>query len=196
MLVSFIVFFVFAFDFLSRKADVSRRVWALIIVVACMLCLLLAYVSVTAVWTPHPIQHDVFHLQNELGEYEGVFPWAKLTYPFYLDVYHTPPNQLTFDGSTSFVRGQARFNTFFASLKSITVNGTFSYPMIRGNAPLNYGLDFVFSDSETFYYFLIVLFEIFNVVGALLGIIFAKILRSRVKGWIRFTRVLPVLACP
>jgi len=180
MLASFLALFVFTLAFIPRKEKLNSRIWVLIIVPAIMLSLLLAYVSVTSVWRPHQMQEDVFAKQNALGEYEGVFPWAKLSYPFYLNVFHSSGNQLVEDQSAGAVDGQVQFSMFIANLRVTAVNGTFWFSMVRGPTPLHYKLDFIFYDPEMFYVFLIVLFTIFNIIGALLGIVFAKTLRARV----------------
>jgi len=178
MLASFLALFVFTLVFIPKKEKLNSKIWVLIIVPAIMLSLLPAYVSVTSVWRPHQMQDDIFRKQNALGEYEGVFPWAKLSYPFYLNVFHSPANQWVEDGR--YVDGQVQFSIFIANLRVTAVNGTFWFLMIEGPTPLHYTLDFIFSDPETFYVFLIVLFTIFNIIGALLGIVFAKALRARV----------------
>jgi hypothetical protein len=178
MLVLFFALFFFTLAFLPKKEKLNSKIWLLIIVPAILLSLLLAYVSVTSVWRPYQMQDDIFREQNTLGEYQGVFPWAKLSYPLYLDVLHNTPTML--NESTGFIYGQAGFSLFFANAKTLVVNGTYSFLAIRGPTPVHYKLDFVFSDPETFYVFLIVLFTIFNVIGALLGTVLAKTLRVKV----------------
>jgi hypothetical protein len=180
--IPFVLFFVSTLAFLPTKGGGSRKAWILVIVLACILSLLLAYVSVMSVWTPNPTQVDIFKEQNALGEYEGVFPWAKLSYPCYLNVYHTPGRLLQFNTTTGINQGQAHFNIFFANAKTITFNGTYWYYfMYLGPMPFHYKIDFIFSDSETFYDFLIVLFTLFNVIGALFGILMGTALRVKIS---------------
>jgi hypothetical protein len=182
MLASFCVLFIFALAFVPKKEKRNSKIWALIIVPAIMLSLLLAYVSVTSVWRPYQMQDDVFREENAVGEYplprpyEGVFPWAKLSYPFYLEVFHNTTIMVT--ESTEFAYGQAQFTLFFANAKTLTVNGTYLWLTIRGPTPLHYELDFIFSDPETFFGFLIAFFTILNISGALLGIALAKTIRK------------------
>jgi len=174
MILPFAVFFGFAFALLPKKR--ARRIfWVMVLILACIFSCLLAYASVTSVWRPYQMQDDV-----ALGEYEGVFPWAKLSYPFYLNVFHSPVDQWWDDGR--YIYGQARFSIFIANLKVTEADGTFWFRMIEGPAPLHYSIDVIFlSDPETFYVFLIILFTILNIIGALLGIVFAKTLRARVR---------------
>ncbi len=180
MLLAFAIFFVFTFAFLWWRKTFRRRVWTVVVVLACVLSLFFAYVSVSSVWTPHPLSSDVFREQNALGEYEGVFPWSRLSYPLYLNVYHTPFDQLTF--ISPYAYGQVRFSMFFASAKILAVNGTFFYrAYIMGPMPVYYNIDFLFSYSRDFFYFLLVMFTFFNIIGALLGIILARTLHKIVS---------------
>jgi len=180
MLLAFVTFLVFTFAFLSWRKAFRRSVWTIVVVLACVLSLLFAYVSVSGVWVPHPLSDDVFREQNAFGEYEGVFPWSRLSYPLYLNVYHTPFHQLTFRESFGF--GQVYFSVYFANVKVIGANGTFSYfAGVMGPMPLHYKIDFLFSDSLEFFDFLIALFTFFNIIGALLGIILAKTLHKTVS---------------
>jgi len=121
MLLAFVLFFVFTFAFLQWRKTFGRNVYTAAVVLACAFSLFLAYVSVSNVWIPHPLSDYVFSEQNALGEYEGVFPWSRLSYPLYLNVYHTPFEQLTLIGS--YGRGQACFSIFLQPRK-------FSWPMV------------------------------------------------------------------
>jgi hypothetical protein len=149
------------------------------IVFTCATSFLLAYVSVASVWTPHPLSDDVFRQQNALGEYEGMFPLSKLSYPLYLRVYHTPFNSLILENGTA--HGQVFFSVFFATANVIRVSGVFTcFYMVYGPVPLHYKIDFLFSDSPEFFGFLVALFTFVNIIGALLGIILAKTLYEKV----------------
>lgn len=180
MLLAFVVLFVFTFIFLKCKKAFGRRIWTVFIVLACVLSLFFAYVSVSSVWTPEPLSNDVFRGQNALGENEGAFPWSKLSYPLYLIVYHTPFEQLTFE--SPFAYGQVRLSMFFANAKTLAVNGTFSYRTnVIGSMPLFYVIDFLFSYSYDFFCFLLAIVTLFNIFGALLGIISAKALHKNIS---------------
>jgi len=166
--------------FLIRKITVGRRTWTTMIVLAIMLSFLFSYVSVSNVWTPHPLNDDVQYRQNSSGEYGGTFPWAQFSYPFTLTVFHTPFQQLTFDQDYHY--GKAQFTVAFAGANLIQVNGNYSYHgWIMGPVPLDYEIDSVFSDSPEFFGFLVALFAFFNSLGAIAGIILAKALSRRLK---------------
>ncbi len=178
MLLSLFTFLVFTFAFLRQKKKFGKRAWTITIALACLFSFLLAYISVSAVWTPHPLSDDVGREQNALGEYEGVFPWSELSYPLYLTVYHSPFNQQTF--LYPYAYGEARFNIFLANANIIRLNGTFSYyAYVMGPMPLYYKIDFLFSDSLEFFDFLLVLFSFFNIIGTLIGIMLAKTLQKK-----------------
>jgi len=150
MLLAFVIFLVFTFAFLQWRKTFGRSVCTAAVVLACVFSLFLAYVSVSSVWTPQPLSDDVFGEQNALGEYEGVFPWSRLSYPLYLNVYHTPFQQQTL--IESHYCGQACFSIFFATAKVFVVYGTFSYyAYAMGPMPLSYTIDFLFSDSPEFF---------------------------------------------
>jgi len=180
MLLAFATFLVFTFAFLWWRKVFRRRVWMVVVVLAFVLSLFLAYVSVSSVWTPHPLSSDVFPERNAPSEYEGVFPWSRLSYPLYLNVYHTPFDQLTWVYPLAY--GQVRFSMFFASAKILVVNGTFSYlAYAMGPMPLSYNIDFLFSHSRDFFYFLLAMVTFFNIIGSLLGIILAKTLHKTIS---------------
>jgi len=64
--------------------------------------------------------------------------------------------------------------------KITVINGTFSYPPIFGEVRLSYSIDFpLFNNGETFFIFLLSLFTIFNMIGALIGIAIANILPKK-----------------
>jgi len=164
---------------LEWKKGFSRIVWAAIIVLAITISLAVANASVSNVWIPVPLNTNVYVRQNALGEDEGTFPWSKFSYPLSLNVHHTPFNQLTLNGTCNY--GEVCFKAFLANLNIFQVNGTFSYqagffmPM-----PLQYNINFTYSDPYEFFHFLVAVFALFNFVGALLGIILAYALRKRI----------------
>jgi hypothetical protein len=178
MLATFFTLLVFVLV-LPKEAKLSRKIWVVIIVLALMLSFLLAYVSVTSVWRPHRMQHDYFDVQNSADEYEGVFPWAKLSYPFYLNLFHGVPFNPLSQNDNGFVYGQARFSIFIANVRIIAISSTCWYAEVRGWTPLYYRVDFIFSNPDAFYDFLIALFTTLNVIGALLGFTVAKTLGAR-----------------
>ena len=160
---------VLAFAILRWKKAFNRRRWAITIVIVLLFSLFLASASVSSVWVPHALSDNVFYQQNVHGEYGGMYPWSELSYPFYLSVYHTPFENLTFRGDYAY--GQVRFTIAFAGANVAQINGTFwyFYP-IMGPSPLQYNIDFLFHDSVEFFAFLLVLYTIFNFIGALVGI--------------------------
>jgi len=162
------------------KRAFGKRAWTIFIVLICIVSSLIAYVSIASVWTPHPLSDDVFHQQNALGEYEGVSPFSKLSFPLYLKAYHSPFASLLFEENGT-AYGQATFSIYLINRKVIDVSGVFSYfYMVMGPMPLNYKIDSI--DSPTFFALLIALFTLANIVGALPGIILAKTtLKKRVK---------------
>jgi hypothetical protein len=182
MLVAFVTFLVLTSAFLWQQKVFKRRVWTTVVVFAFLFALFLAYLSVSTVWTPHPLSDDVFREQNAFGEYEGVFPFSRLSYPLYLSVYHTPFSSLTFNETSGIASGQVRFSVLFAGEKIIVVDGVFHYFYpVFGPMPLYYKIDFIFSDSPEFFDFPVATFTLFNIIGALLGIILAKILHEKVS---------------
>jgi hypothetical protein len=145
----------------------SRMDWALVAAFASLLSLLLSFISVWSVWTPYTTNLD-FHG----GEFDGCFPWSKLSYPFSLSVNHTPFAHLLYDGMR--ISGSVSFGIYLINAKAVEVNGRFSYPPVFGKVPLSYSLNFpLFNDGETFFIFLLILFTFFNIVGAILGILVA-----------------------
>ncbi len=182
MLLAFITFFVFAFTYLTSGKTLKRRI-LLVAAIAVVACVFLTFISVSNVWTPNPLSDAVFRAQNSFGEYEGVFPWSKLSYPLYLNVYHTSFENLTFTYTPHLTgNGEARFSIFFANTKILVVGANYSYfAAAVGSMPLYYRIDFPFSNSTDFFAFLMTIFGLFNILGAVLGIISAKILRSSLK---------------
>ncbi len=150
-----------------------KRQWVAVAVLACLISLFLAWVSVSSAWTPHPMDYEL-----KLGETEGVFPWAKLSYPLYLSVYHS---NATWIGMVAY--GQVHVNVLFANAKIIGANGTFLiyHGEVFGFSPVYYHFDFIFSNPDAFFDFLFVLLALFNIIGALLGIALARIILARSK---------------
>jgi hypothetical protein len=180
MLLSFFTFFAITFAVLRLEKALSKKEWTIFIVLACLTSLLIAYVSVTSVWVPHPLSDTVFRQQNALGEYEGMFPFSKLSYPLYLRLYHTPFISLLFEENGT-AHGQVYFSLFLADAKIIGVSGVFWYfYQVMGSMPFYYKIDFLFSDSPEFFSFLVALYTFFNAIGALLGIILARTLHEKI----------------
>jgi hypothetical protein len=149
------------------KKRLSTVDWALVAAFASLLSLLLSFISVWSVWTPYTTNLD-FHG----GEFDGYFPWSKLSYPFYLSVYHTPFARLLYDGMH--ISGSVSIDIYLINAKAVEVNGKFSYPPVFGKVPLSYSLNLpLFNNGETFFIFLLILFTFFNTVGAILGILVA-----------------------
>jgi hypothetical protein len=178
--------FLLLFLVLPKKAKLNKKIWVFTIVLALALSLLLAYNSVTSVWRPHRMQHDYLDVQNSAGEYEGVSPWSKLSYPFSLNVFHElppldgdylPQNDIRF----GYEYGQVRFTLLIVNLRTIMFNGTYWFSPVRGWTPMHYEIYFIFSNQDGFYDFLIALFTTLNMLGALLGIIVARTARGRFR---------------
>jgi hypothetical protein len=179
MILPFAVFFGFTFALLPKKG--ARRIfWVMALILTCISSCLLAYVSISSTWTPHPWTFAHFDrvLDSRFDKTEGVFPWAKLSYPLYLSVYHSNATWIDYP---SVARGQVQVNVLFANVKIFGVNGTYStYDGWWGKTPVYYHFDFIFSDPDAFFDFLVVLLTLFNIIGALLGMVSAKALRARV----------------
>lgn len=132
------------------------------------------------------MQHDYLDVQNSAGEYEGVFPWAKLSYPFSLSVFHELPpldgdNLPQNDIRYQYEYGQVQFSILIANLRTIIFNGTYWFEPVRGWTPMHYKIYSTFSNPDAFYDFLIVLFTILNATGALLGFVVAKTSQARLR---------------
>jgi hypothetical protein len=150
------------------------------IVIALVFSLFVAYFSVSSVWFPHGLSDDVFHQQNVFGEYAGTFPLSELSYPLSLSVYHAPFESLTYEYPYRY--GQVGFSTLFAGTNIVRTEGTFWYYYpIMGPSPLQYNINFLFSEPLQFFGYLLVLFTLFNFIGALLGLSLAYAIAKRFK---------------
>jgi hypothetical protein len=159
--------------FLLRRVTFSRKIWAEVSALALSASLVLSFISIWSVWTPY-ISNEDFHG----GEFEGYFPFSKLSYPLYLSVYHTPFAQLLYDGMS--ISGNASFSTFLTSFKVLEVGGRFSYSPIYGRSHLQYSLDFpLFNNGATFFLFMLAFFTVLNTVGAALGILLTYALAKK-----------------
>jgi len=166
-----IVCFVLPFSFLRKTF--SRRDWAVVVAFTFLLSFFLAFISIWSVWALGVTNWD-FHR----GEFDGFFPWSKLSYPLHLSTYHELYAQIALRGMP--VTGSVSFGIFLLNVKVIEVNGMFSYPRVSGRVPLFYYLDFpVFNVGQTFFIFLLILFTFFNIIGALLGTALAYTLAKK-----------------
>lgn len=180
MVLTFAIFLVLFLALLHWKRVFRRRTWVLFAVAVLAISFFLAYVSVLTVWDPHPLSDDIGRNQDARGEYEGPFPWSKLSYPLFLNVYHTPFSEQTISGL--FHHGEAHFSVLLVNVKVMVVNSTFSYDAYwMGPMPLNYIIDSPLQHSSEFFVFLIELFASLNVAGAVLGILLAKILQKAIR---------------
>lgn len=172
MLLSLVVFLVAVFGLLTIGRKLTRKIWVSIVVLVCVFSFLLAYISVTSVWTPHSSTWDI-----KFSENEGTFPWSKLSYPLYLGVNHT---QVTWVELVTY--GHVDFTIFLVNTKIARVGGTFVYSGgFFGPSPFYYHLDFIFSDPDTFFGILLILLSLLNIIGALLGVILARRIREVVQ---------------
>lgn len=173
MLLAFVLVACFALLFQLWRRKFSRRAWAVVATFAFLVSLLPAFVSIWSVWTPYTT-----NLNFHGGEFDGYFPWSKLSYPLCLNVYHTPFIRLLYDGIR--ISGDVSFSMFLTNTGVMVVNGTFSYPPVFGEIPLSYSLNFpFFNNGETFFIFLLALFTTFNMIGALVGIALVNTLAKK-----------------
>jgi hypothetical protein len=141
-----------------------------------LVSLLLAFVSIWNVWTPY-----VGSLDDRVhNTSEGYFPQSKLSYPLYLKVYHTPFEHRQFEGRS--ISGNVSFSVLIADAKVMEVDGTFHYLAVPGSTPLHYSLNFPIRNQESFFIFLLILFMLFNIMGALIGIVSTRTLAKRCFG--------------
>lgn len=184
MLLSFVLTFCFALSFWLWRKKLSRRNFSLVVTFAFLVSLLLGFITIWSVWTPY-----VTNLDFHGDEFDGYFPWSKLSYPLHLSVYHTPFALLLYDGS--YISGNVSFAILVANAKVMKVDGTFRYPPVFGRVPLPYSLNFPFFDSgEKFFIFLLILFTVFNIIGALIGIASAYTIIKRLGGHYGLTCIL------
>lgn len=142
----------------------SRRFRTTLIVCLILISMLVGFLSLWIVWTPF-----VTNLTYPDGEYQGTPPLNKLSYPFFLSVYHTPHLHLRCDKGCS---GIVSFKIFFANIKVYEVNGSFSYPSPFGEFPLNYMINLPFFETkEKIFTFLLATFTLFNLTGAAIGVL-------------------------
>lgn len=158
----------------------SKEHWITALVLALVFSLFLAYFSVSSVWIPYGLSDDVLHQQNEFGAYAGTYPWCKFSYPLTLSVYHTPFENLTLIHYDAY--GSVRFSMLFAGTNILRINGIYwyFYP-VMGPTPLQYSINFLFSDPLQFFGYLLFLFTLFNFAGALLGISLAYAIEKKRK---------------
>ena len=135
-------------------------------------CFLLLWI----VWTPL-----LTNLTYHDGEYQGTPPLNKLSYPFFLSVYHTPHLDIRCDKGCS---GIVSFKIFFANIKVCEINGSFYYPPVFGEAPLNYKINLPFFETkEKFFAFLLATFTLINLAGAAIGVLmYLTVKRIRKRG--------------
>jgi len=149
-------------------------------VITIVFCFLVALASIMSVWTAHPLSDDVFSWQDSTGLYRGIYPWSQFSYPLALTVYHTPLDHLTIDQYEA--HGKAMFKIVLAGTSVIQINGNFTYLYyVIGPMPLNYQIDSVFSNSDSFFWSLVALFTVINFATALVGIALAKLLTVAVQ---------------
>jgi len=147
-----------------RRKCGGRRFWTTLIAYLTLISMFFAFLSLWIVWTPL-----LTNLTYHDGEYQGTPPLNKLSYPFFLSVYHTPHLDLRCDKGCS---GIASFKIFFANIKVCEINGSFSYPPVFGEAPLNYKINLPFFETkEKFFAFLLATFTLINFAGAAIGVL-------------------------
>lgn len=171
MLLAVVLIACFIVPFCLWHKAFSRRDWGIAIALAFALSLFLAYVSIISIWTPRFSNTD---LDSNEGISDGHSVWSRLSYPLRLKVYHTPYDRLLFDPPSP--SGNVSFNIIIVEAKASEINGTFYVSRFPTTLPLEYSLDFPlftnmygFLIKEQFFTFLVMLFMLFNVVGALVG---------------------------
>lgn len=156
-----------------RKKYGGRRFWTTLIAYLTLISMFFAFLSLWIVWTPL-----LTNLTYHDGEYQGAPPLNKLSYPFFLSVYHTPHLNLRCDKGCT---GIVSFKIFFANIRIWEINGSFSFPSIFGEAPLNYKIDLPFFETkEKIFTLLLATFTLFNLAGAAIGVlIYSTVKRIR-----------------
>jgi len=142
----------------------GRRFWTTLIGYLIVISMFVAFLSLWIVWTPF-----VTNITYHDGEYQGTPPLNRLSYPFFLSVYHTPHLYVRCDKGCS---GIVSFKIFFTNIKVCEINGSFSYPPVFGEVPLNYKINVpLFETKEKFSIFLLATFTLFNMTGTAIGIL-------------------------
>jgi hypothetical protein len=188
MLLAFIITLYVTQRFLWRKTASTREVWAKVSALTILASLALSFLSICSVWTPY-----ISNMSVHDGEFNGLLPFSKLSYPMYLTVYHTPLNLRLFDGGS--LSGNASFRILLTDFKVMEVRGSFGYAAIYGRSHLVYSLDFpAFNNGLVFFLFMLALFTVQNIIGTVLGILLAHTCSSqeRAKGSPRDTVSLPM----
>jgi hypothetical protein len=164
-----------------RKKYGGRRFWTILVAYVTVISVFFAFLSVWAVWTPS-FTSRTYHE----GEYQGALPLNMLSYPFFLDVFHTwrcNPFHLCLKSDET-CSGIVSFKIFFANIRVCEINGSFSYPLIIGEAPLNYKINLPFFETkQEFSVLLLSTFTLTNLAGAAVGVLTCstvkRILKSR-----------------
>lgn len=176
MLFALVVFLFLAFAFSALEVRVGKCVWIVVVVLVVAFSLFVAEPSVSSVWVPQELSDTVWRKQDAFGEYQGTFPWNKLSYPFYLSVYHTPPEQIAYhDGNNVRAFGQVRLTIFFANINAHQIDGTFDFTPVMGPSPLHYKIN-LFSNPGDLFDFLVGFYTFVNIIGALIGIFIGRTL--------------------
>jgi hypothetical protein len=141
-----------------RKTTPTRKLWAEIVVFALVTSLVFSLFSVCVVWTPYVTNEDLHQ-----GEFAGYFPLSTLSYPLYLVTYHTPLANMSDN------IGNVSFNIFLSGFKVLGFHGHYWWPAIYGRGPIGYQLDPPFENAITFFFFLLSLFIVLNIIMVALG---------------------------
>jgi hypothetical protein len=167
MILTFIIAAIlFAFLLFTEKKLV-RRQWLMLFLFGFVLTFLVSFFSVWSAWNPYTLS-DYLHA----GSYSGV---SGLSYPLWMSVYVSPMAERWiipgYDHVLSSIGGNVSFDVFIANEKVLETNGTLSYAMVYGPAPVGYQLGPPFySDAVYFFGFLLLLFFLFDMAGFALGI--------------------------
>lgn len=155
----------------------TKKIWTAIVVFSLFFPLVVSYASTIDVWSPNTTILNIHY-----GTYEGTPVLSKLSFPFYLSVYHTPLAQHTYDGVA--FSGNAFFHIILVSVKVLDVHGKFSYNPVFWDRQSSYSIEFPpFNSGERFFALLVILLTIFNIAGSVLGIVIPyEVLRRRRSG--------------
>jgi hypothetical protein len=164
MLPAFIVFLVFGLAYLKFSLNFRMRVLLVALFVFACLMAFVAFSSVGSVWMPRSWPEQ----ENSIAGYQGIFPFSKLLYPFYLTIYYSQH-----DPMSSF--GQVHLGVFFANMKVGDISGAYQFRMY--GAP-DYTFNFFISNQFDLFTFLLGVFGLLDICGALLGVVAARVLKQ------------------
>jgi hypothetical protein len=184
MILAFFLVVLFTSLLWFRRKIFDRKYWLIGVTLAVIVSIFLAFISVRFEWRPDIISYDIpnhpiYQFSTSLWKNEMV---SKLSYPLFLNVYHTPDN-LLWQCHIHSRCGNASFQIFLATKKVGEVKGIFKYLDVPGMSSVVYDLDFPLFKTESdtlnkphFFVFLVSIFTLFNLIGGLGGVVFTRTL--------------------